>query len=144
MSCNRHCPGNKDKRPDNILVMNIHDKSMQNQDYRQVVWTGCFMQMTVMCIPVCSDIGTEIHEDTDQIIRIEQGKGSVRMGHCPNELCFRRNVCEGDVIFVPAGTWHNVINTGGAPLKLSSIYTPPHHPRGAFQKTKADTERVDY
>lgn len=64
--------------------------------------------MTLMCIPVCSDIGLEIHPDTDQIIRIEQGMALVKMGHHKNELNFQFEVCDSDIIFVPAGTWHNV------------------------------------
>ena len=56
----------------NQYVMNADRMSMQNADFRNTIWTGCYSQMTLMCIPVCSDIGLEIHEDTDQIIRIEQ------------------------------------------------------------------------
>ena len=85
----------------------------------------------------------EIHENTDQIIRIEQGQCSVRMGCCPNELCFRQNLCAGECVCIPAGTWHNIINIGNNPLKLSSIYAPPHHPRGETQATKATAMGMD-
>lgn len=120
----------------NPYVTNVSKAAMQNKNYRTAIWTGCFVQMTLMCIPVCSDIGLEIHEDTDQIIRIEQGTGLVQMGYCKHQLDFQRNVCPGDTIFVPAGTWHNVKNTGKTPLKVSSIYAPPHHPAGTVEHCK--------
>lgn len=94
MKCNNHCSPNRPDCRDNICTIDLRDKALQNHNYRETVWTGCFMQMTVMCIPACSDVGLEIHDNTDQIIRIEQGQCSVRMGCCPNELCFRQNLCQ--------------------------------------------------
>ena len=143
MKYNNHCSPNRPDCRDNICTIDLREKALQNHNYRETVWTGCFMQMTVMCIPACSDVGLEIHDNTDQIIRIEQGQCSVRMGCCPNELCFRQNLCAGDCICIPAGTWHNIINIGNNPLKLSSIYAPPHHPRGETQATKAKTMGMD-
>ena len=93
MKCYNNCSPNRPDCHDNICTIDIREKALQNHNYRETVWTGCFMQMTVMCIPACSDVGLEIHENTDQIIRIEQGQCSVRMGCCPNELCFRQNLC---------------------------------------------------
>lgn len=127
----------------NPYVMNCEQMAMQNSNFRTAVWTGCQAQMTLMCIPMRSDIGLEIHEDTDQIIRVEQGVGLVKMGNCKDQLSFQQNVCRGCVVFVPAGTWHNIINTGNRPLKVSSIYAPPHHPAGTIHRTKADAERVE-
>ena len=96
--------------------------------------------MTLMCIPVCSDIGLEIHEDTDQIIRIEQGFGMVQMGECRDDLDYQRRVCRGDIIFVPSGMWHNVVNIGRIPMRVSTVYAPPHHPAGTVHKTKKDAQ----
>ena len=90
---------------------------------------------------MCSDIGLEVHEDTDQVIRIEEGLAMAVMGHCRNEMCFQRNLCIGDTVFVPAGTWHNIINIGKMPLKVSTVYAPPHHPAGTIHRTKADAEK---
>ena len=73
MKCNNHCSPNRPDCRDNICTIDLRDKALQNHNYRETVWTGCFMQMTVMCIPACSDVGLEIHDNTDQIIRIEQG-----------------------------------------------------------------------
>lgn len=144
MNCNNNnCSQNRNNCYDNICTIDMRETAMKNRQYRETVWTGCFMQMTVMCIPTCSDVGLEVMNDTDHIIRIEQGQCSVRMGCCPNELCFRKNLCEGDVICVPAGTWHNIINIGSTPLKLSTVYAPPHHPKGDSQATKAESVGMD-
>lgn len=119
-------------------VENVLQRAVRNTNYRTEIWTGCYAQMTLMCIPVCSDIGLEIHEDTDQLIRIEQGMGLVKMGGCKEWPDFQRKVCKGDVIFVPAGTWHNVINIARVPLKVSAVYAPPHHPVGTVHRTKEE------
>lgn len=123
-------------------VENVLQRAVRNTNYRTEIWTGCYAQMTLMCIPVCSDIGLEIHEDTDQIIRIEQGMGLVKMGDCKDHLDFQKEVCKGDTIFVPAGTWHNVINIGRIPLKVSSVYAPPHHPVGTIHRTRKEAENA--
>lgn len=125
-------------------VVNVCQKAVQNTNYRAEIWTGCYVQMTLMCIPVCSDIGVEIHEDTDQLIRIEQGMALIKMGNCKGRLDFQKEACKGDTIFVPAGTWHNVINIGRMPLKVSSVYAPPHHPAGTVQRTKEEAENAHY
>lgn len=125
-------------------VVNVCRKAEQNTNYRTEIWTGCYAQMTLMCIPVCSDIGLEIHEDTDQLIRIEQGVAQVKMGACKDCLNFQKEVFKGDTIFVPVGTWHNVINTGRMPLKVSVVYAPPHHPVGTVHHTKEEAEKAHY
>ena len=125
-------------------VTNVAHMAMQNSNFRTALWTGCYAQMTLMCIPVCSDIGLEIHEDTEQFIRIEQGMAMVKMGECEKRLDFRMKACEGDTVFVPAGMWHNIINIGNVPLKLSSAYAPPHHPAGTVHHMKKDSEKAHY
>lgn len=120
-------------------VVNVAKQALQNTDFRTTLWTGCDAQMTLMCIPVCMDIGLEIHKNTDQIIRIEQGFAMVKTGKCEKHLDFERKVCQGDTIFLPAGTWHNIINIGNCPLKVSSVYAPPHHPVGTVLHTKKES-----
>jgi mannose-6-phosphate isomerase-like protein (cupin superfamily) len=85
-----------------------------------------------------------MHEDTDQFLRIESGNAIVKMGSFKNKLNFQKNINVDDAIFVPAGTWHNIINTGCRPLKIYSIYAPPKHPRGTVHKTKAIAESSEY
>jgi hypothetical protein len=94
--------------------------------------------MTLMSIPPCCDIGAELHPDMDQLIRVEKGNAMVMTGNCPHNLNCEQHMCEGDAVFVPAGTWHNIKNTGRCPLKLSTIYAPPHHPFGTVEYTKED------
>ena len=91
-----------------------------------------------MNINVGEDIGLEIHPNVDQFLRVEQGQGIVQMGKSKDNLSFERNVSDDSAIMIPAGTWHNVINTGTIPLKLYSIYAPPNHPFGTVHVTKAD------
>ena len=135
---------NQRNRKAEPLVVNMPQRAVENTNYRTEIWTGCYGQMTLMSIPVCSDIGLEIHEDTDQMIRVEQGMGLVKMGGCEDCTDFQKRVCRGDTVFVPAGTWHNVINIGNIPLKLSSVYAPPHHPAGTVHRTKEEAEQAHY
>ena len=123
---------------------NIMHTARQNHNFRTAFWSGCHLQMTLMCIPVCGDIGVEMHSDTDQFIRVEEGQAIVRMGTCKDKLDFHYRLGVGDAVFVPSGTWHNVINAGNCPLKLSSVYAPPHHPRGTIHCTKADAANEEY
>jgi mannose-6-phosphate isomerase-like protein (cupin superfamily) len=85
-----------------------------------------------------ADIGLEMHPNVDQFLRIEQGQGIVQMGKSRDNLNFERNVYNDSAIMLPAGTWHNLTNTGNIPLKLCSIYAPPNHPFGTVHGTKAD------
>lgn len=122
------------------FVVNISNATEQNPFYRRTLWTGCHLQLTLMCIPPYGEIGLEVHPQTDQFLRLEAGRGIVKMGKCKEQLDFQQQVCRDDAIFVPAGTCHNVINTGRTPLKLYSIYAPPHHPHGTVHHTKAEAD----
>jgi len=90
----------------------------------------------LMSIKVGDDIGLEVHPKIDQFIRIEDGQGIVKMGGSKDNLDFQANVYDDFAIMIPAGTWHNVINTGNKPLKVYSIYAPPQHPHGVVHVTK--------
>lgn len=121
-------------------VVNINQAAKQNSNYRTAIWTGEHLQVTLMSINVGDDIGLEVHPKVDQFLRIEQGQGTVEMGKTKEDLTFIQQVSDDDAIMVPAGTWHNVINTGNIPLKLYSIYAPPNHPFGTVQQTKAEVK----
>lgn len=121
----------------------IMGAARQNPNFRTAFWTGSHLQMTLMHIPPCGEIGLEMHPDTDQLIRVEHGRALVRMGSCRESLDYSCCLNAGDGVFVPAGTWHNVCNGGNGPLKLSSIYAPPHHPKGTVHPIKADAAPKD-
>lgn len=120
------------------FAVDIEEAAKQNNNYRIALWTGKYLQVTLMSINVGEDIGLEVHPNLDQFIRIEEGQGLLQMGDSKDRLDFQRRV-EADYAFViPAGTWHNLINTGNRPIKLYSIYAPPQHPFGTVHRTKRD------
>ncbi|KGF02354.1 cupin domain-containing protein [Actinomyces sp. S4-C9] len=121
-------------------VIDIEKETLDNTNFRTTMWTGEHIQLTVMEIPVGGDIGLEVHEDTDQFLRIEQGKGRCEMGPSKDDLNFVKEVEDDFAIFVPAGAWHNVTNIGKEPLKLYTIYGPADHLPGTVHKTQADAE----
>ncbi len=125
------------------FVINIEEATKQNNTYRTALWTGENLQVTLMSINVGEDIGLEIHPDVDQFIRIEEGEGIVKMGDRKNMLDYQKNIYDNFAIMIPAGKWHNIINTGNTPLKLYSIYAPPHHPHGTVHKTKAMAQAAE-
>ncbi len=118
------------------FVADIEKAAVKNDNFRLALWTGKYLQMTLMSLKVGESIGLEMHPDVDQFIRVEKGSGLVRMGQAKDSMTLGRVVSASDGFFIPAGTWHNLINVGLEPLKLYSIYAPPQHPFGTVQKTK--------
>lgn len=121
-------------------VIDIEELTKENELFRVAKWTGANLQMTVMAIEANGEVGLEVHEDHDQFLRIEEGVGKVVMGPSEDNLDQEWEVQDDFAIFVPAGTWHNILNTGDAPLKLYSIYAPGEHPRGTIHKTFEESE----
>ncbi|WP_025027813.1 cupin domain-containing protein [Caldalkalibacillus mannanilyticus] len=126
------------------FVINIEEVTKQNNTFRTALWTGRHLQITLMSINVGEDIGLEVHPHLDQFIRIEEGQGLVRMGDREDRLDFQEHVFDDFAIVIPAGKWHNLINTGDKPLKLYSIYAPPEHPHGTVHQTKAIAEAAEH
>ena len=122
------------------LIFNINHATNKNENFRTTLWTGRYMQLTLMSIPICSDIGVEMHSNVDQFIRIKSGRAMVYMGSCRNNLQALGYADGNDTILIPAGTWHNIVNVGSRPLKLYSLYAPPQHPVGTIHRTKEDSE----
>lgn len=120
-------------------VVNIEELTVNNADFRSARWTGQFLQMTVMSLAPSEEVGLEQHDDIDQFLRIEQGQARVVMGRSQDAMTFDEQVEDDWAIFVPAGYWHNVINTGDTALKLYSIYAPPEHRPGTVHATAADS-----
>lgn len=124
----------------NPYVVNLEDATRTNEVFRATLWTGEFLQMTLMSIPVGGDIGLELHGDTDQFLRLEQGRGRVQMGPSAEQLTFDEEVGADWGVFVPRGVWHNITNIGDEPMRIYSIYAPPHHAPGTVHATQADQD----
>jgi len=124
-------------------VADIERATLDNENFRTVLWTGEHSQLTVMRIAAGEDIGLEVHPDHDQFIRIEEGKGRAELGPSEDEVAETHDVEADWAIVVPAGTWHNVVNTGDGDLKLYSLYSPPEHPPNTMHRTKAEAEAAE-
>lgn len=126
-------------------AFDIEHATKDNDDYRRVAWSGKYLQVTLMSIPVGGEIGLEVHPETDQFLRVEAGRGLAQMGDAKDALDYEQELGDDWVVLVPAGKWHNVTNTGDEELKLYSIYAPAHHKPGKVQQTKqiADEDTDD-
>ena len=117
----------------------IEKQTLENTYFRQVLFTAQHSQLVVMCLRPGEDIGDEVHSDVDQFFRIEQGEAKFVF----NEKV-EHPVHAGDAVVVPAGTYHNVVNTSKTTmLKLFTIYSPPNHPGGTVHRTKAEAEGAE-
>ena len=117
------------------FVDNIESLTVENSDFRRVIYTGKEMQLVLMTLRPGEEIGEEVHADRDQFFRVEQGEGEVLIDGT------RSKIESETAIVVPSGARHNVKNTGREPLKLYTIYAPPEHADGVVQRTRADAER---
>ena len=119
--------------------VSIEKKTLDNEFFRQVLFTGKYAQLVVMCLQPGEEIGNEVHAKVDQFFRIEQGEAAFVFNGKEKHL-----VKDGDAVTVPAGTYHNVINTSPtAKLKLYTLYSPPNHPDKTVHKTKAEAEKAE-
>lgn len=120
-------------------IANIEEVTTQNTDYRRVLYTGEKSQLVVMSLEPGVEIGEEVHDDIDQFIRVESGSGKAVLNGT------EEHALEDDwAVIIPAGVKHNVINTGDAPLKLYSLYSPAEHKDGTVQPTKADEKEEHF
>jgi len=116
-------------------VTNIEKKTIENDNFREVLYTAQHSQLVVMSLKPEEGIGMEIHEIVDQFIRVEQGEGKAILNGEEHTLT------DGSAVIVPAGTEHNIINTSSEkPLKLYTVYSPAHHKDKTIHKTKKDAE----
>ena len=114
-------------------VTNIERDTRANDDYRRVLYTGPNTQLVLMTLQPGDEIGQETHEEHDQFIRVETGTGVVLLNG------ERHTLSDGSAVVIPAGVEHNVFNmSDDAPLRLYTLYSPPEHPDGTVQHTKAD------
>lgn len=126
----------KNEHGGEVYVVNVGKVANRNDNFRESIWTGKYLQTTIMSIPRGNDIGVELHKDTDQYITVEHGNAMALLGEKENCLDKRYNLMQGDSIFIPAGVWHNIVNMGRCALKLSSVYAPPHHPKCTVEENK--------
>ena len=114
-------------------VTNIEGDTLANEDYRRVLFTGPHTQLVLMTLRPGEDIGLETHGGHDQFIRVESGTGYVDLDGERHELR------DGSAVVIPSGTTHNVVNSAEHDvLRLYTLYSPPEHPDGTVQRTKAD------
>ncbi len=114
---------------------NIEKETLDNENFRKVLYTGPQLQLVLMSLKPGEDIGLEVHTDNDQFFRFEGGTGKCTI----DENNYQ--VADGDVILVPSGAKHNVINTGSVALKMYTIYGPPNHQDKTLRATKEDAEK---
>jgi mannose-6-phosphate isomerase-like protein (cupin superfamily) len=115
---------------------NIATVAEQSADFRRVLWTGKHTQLVIMTIPPGGEIGEEIHE-VDQILTFVSGTGRAKVGG------EEKQITQGELVAVPAGTRHNFLNEGPNPLVLYTVYGPPEHAHGTVHRTKAEAERAE-
>jgi mannose-6-phosphate isomerase-like protein (cupin superfamily) len=125
-------------------VGDVEKVTLDNETFRTVVFTGEHTQLTVMRLAPGEDIGLEAHPHLDQFLRIEQGRGRAELGHSEGNIEETHEVGPDWAIIVPAGIWHNIVNTGDEELKLYSLYSPPEHPDGTVHRTKQEAEEAEH
>ncbi len=117
----------------------IEKLTEKNSYFRQVLYTGIYSQLVLMCLQPGEEIGNEVHPAVDQFFRVEVGDARVVFNESEEHFLHA-----GDAFVVPAGTFHNVINaSSSAPLHLYTIYSPPQHPDGTLHKTKAEADEAE-
>jgi len=120
------------------VIEDITSKAITNEYFRQVLETGKNTQVVIMSIPANSEIGSETHNENDQVLFLVEGEGKVVLDG--QEKPFRK----GDLVLVNAGVEHNFITVGSTPMKIITTYSPPHHPEGTIHKTKEEAEVAHY
>lgn len=117
----------------NGYITNIEQLSIENENFRKVLYTDKNSQLVLMSLHAGEDIGMEVH-DVDQFFRVEKGSGTAILNGISHDIS------DGSVIVIPAGTEHNIINSGSESMKLYTLYMPPHHKDGVVHATKAEAE----
>jgi mannose-6-phosphate isomerase-like protein (cupin superfamily) len=124
-------------------VGDIEEATLRNDTFRTVLFTGTHTQLTVMRLAPGEEIGREVHGRLDQFLRIEQGRARVEVGPDRETTSETHDVGDDWAVVIPAGVWHNVVNTGNGDLRLYSLYSPPEHPDGTVHRTKADADAAE-
>ena len=125
-------------------LADLEKLTLENTDFRRVVYTGDHTQLTLMRLGPGEDIGWESHGHLDQFLRVEQGQARVDFGLAEDSVDESHEVSADWALIVPAGVWHNVVNTGQGELKLYSLYSPPEHADGTVHVTKAEADAAEH
>lgn len=117
---------------------NIEKDTLANENFRQVLYTAPNLQLVLMTLQPGEEIGMETHDHGDQFFRVEAGEGEAILDGETHTLG------DGDIVVIPAGTEHNIVNTSSSEaLRVYTIYTPPEHPDGTVHKTKAEADKAE-
>ena len=119
-------------------LVDIRAQALENDDFRRVIRTGTHEQVVLMTLPAGGSIGAEVHETTDQLFVFMDGNGEARVA---GETM---PVGAGDLVFVQAGTRHDIVNLGASPLRLITVYAPPAHEPGTIHRTKAEADAAEH
>jgi mannose-6-phosphate isomerase-like protein (cupin superfamily) len=125
-------------------IGDIETLTVGNTNFRTVLYTGTHTQLTVMSLKPGEEIGREVHGHLDQFLRVEEGHARLELGKTEDTIDETHDLKDDWAVIVPAGTWHNVVNTGSGDLKLYSLYSPPEHPDGTVHKTKAEADAAEH
>lgn len=118
-------------------VTNIEEKTLENNKFRQVLFTAPYSQLVLMTLKPGEDIGLEVHNNVDQFFRVESGTGKAVLDGEEHEIK------DGSAVVVSAGTEHNIVNQGEEPLRLYTIYSPPNHPDGTVHETREEAMEAE-
>ena len=140
--CEKEREESKD-RGNRSIVFPLRKETCCNENFRTALWTGEYLQVTVMTIQPGCEVGLEFHDDLDQFFYIESGVASVYMGKAKQCVRFLGKVMPNYAVIVPAETWHNIVNEQSVPLKMFSVYAPPKHPFGTVHRTKMDSDLAE-
>lgn len=124
-------------------AFDLERATVENDEYRHIAWSGRYLQVSLMSIEPGSSIGLEVHPETDQFVRLDAGQGTAKMGPSKEQLDWEQDVSDGWCVVVPAGMWHDIVNTGDEPMRLYTVYAPVHHAAGAVHPTPEDAERAE-
>ena len=114
-------------------IKNIEKLSIENENFRKVLYTSKNCQIVIMSLLPSEEIGMEVH-DVNQFFRVEKGTGKAILDGVSTDIS------DGSIVLIPAGTNHNIVNTGADSMKLYTLYMPPHHRDGVIHKTKSEGE----
>lgn len=122
------------------FVGSIDEQTLENANFRKVIYTGKYTQLVLMALMPGEEIGNEVHDNVDQFFRIEQGQARFVFNNGAEEHL----VGDGDAVIIPAGTWHNVICISeNESLKMYTLYSPPNHPDGTIHRTKEEADTAE-